>query len=94
MSFECFAIPLMVCRFAEEVQTWHHACSMTASIARSPIWRDDKHHIPSDGRRHWPPGTPISTKRTADGIVRTGGWQEFTFPPVMAKVRLRSNWRT
>ena len=60
MSVECFAIPQMVCRFAEEVQTWHSACSMTASIARSPIWRSDKHHIPSYGRRHRPPGTSIS----------------------------------
>jgi len=33
---------------------------------------------PQDGRRRWPPGTPISTKRFADGIVRSGGWQEFT----------------
>jgi hypothetical protein len=33
MSSECFAIPPMLRRFAEGAQTWHHACSMTASIA-------------------------------------------------------------
>jgi hypothetical protein len=39
-----------------------------------------------------PAGTfPIATPHPQTvGIVRTGGWQEFTFPPVTAKVRLRS----
>ena len=60
MSVECFAIPPMVCRFAEEVQTWHPACSMTASIARSPICGTTNITSPRYGRRHWPPGTSIS----------------------------------
>jgi hypothetical protein len=77
MSFECFGISAMVCRFPEEVQTWHHACSMTASIARSPIWRDDKRHIPSDGRRHWPPGTSISGNANTSIKEQIDVWKPF-----------------